>query len=79
MQLTAASAALATSARDSGDGSSCRFLALLALYPPVLPLFSLPRSLSLTFGHADGVAQISSVPYRLGDALITMILVGIYS
>ena len=78
-QLTVASAAPPTGTGDSGDGSSCRFLALLALYPPVLPLFSLPRSLSLTFGHADGDAQISSVPYRLGDALITMILVGIYS
>jgi len=38
----AASAALAPGTGDSEDGSSCRFLALLALYPLVLPLFSLP-------------------------------------
>ena len=36
-------------ARDSGDGSSCRFLALLALYPLVLPLFSLHPSLFADF------------------------------
>ena len=32
----------------------------------------LPSSLPLTFGHDDRDAQISSTPYRLGDALITM-------
>jgi len=32
----------------------------------------LPSSLSLTFGHGDRDAQISSMPYRLGNALITM-------
>jgi len=45
----AASAALAPGARDSEDGSSCRFLALLALYPLVLPLFSLHPSLFADF------------------------------
>ena len=32
----------------------------------------LPSSLPLTFGHDDRDAQISSMPYRLGNALITM-------
>lgn len=32
----------------------------------------LPSSLSLTFGHGDRDSQISSMPYRLGNALITM-------
>jgi hypothetical protein len=32
----------------------------------LIPLFS------QTFGSGDGDAQISSTPYRLGDALITM-------
>ncbi|RCV19749.1 hypothetical protein SETIT_4G000600v2 [Setaria italica] len=48
-QLTRASPAPATSARASEDGSRCRFLALLASSPHVLPLFSLPNSLLLVF------------------------------
>jgi len=60
-QLTTASAAPPTGTGDSGDGNSCRFLALLAT-PSVLSLFSLLPSLSLTFGFGDGDAQIFSVP-----------------
>jgi hypothetical protein len=39
---------------------------------PTRSSYVLPSSLLLTFGHGDRDSQISSMPYRLGNALITM-------
>lgn len=61
LQSPSRSAAPGTSARASGDVSSCRFFTLLASSP----LYSLPLFF-LTFGHCDGDTQILRAPYRLG-------------
>jgi len=68
-QRTGASYALAMCAVASMDGSGCRFFVLLASSPPVLPIFSVPPSISFAdlFCRGDLDTQKRSVSHCLGD------------
>ena len=74
-QRTGASYALAMCTVASRDGSGCRFFVLLASSPPVLPIFSVPPSISFAdlFCRGDLDTQKHSVSHCLGDALKTMV------
>ena len=74
-QRTGASYALAMCAVASMDGSGCRFSVLLASSPPLLPIFSVPPSISFAdlFCRGDLDTQKHSVSHCLGDALKTMV------
>jgi len=75
LQWTGASYALAMCTVASRDGSGCRFFVLLASSPPVLPIFSVPPSISFAdlFCRGDLDTQKRSVSHCLGDALKTMV------
>ena len=68
-QRTGASYALAMCTVASRDGSGCRFFVLLASSPPVLPIFSVPPSISFAdlFCRGDLDTQKRSVSHCLGD------------
>ena len=68
-QRTGASYALAMCTVASRDGSGCRFFVLLASSPPVLPIFSVPPSISFAdlFCRGDLDTQKRSVSHCLSD------------